>query len=49
MFMKVNDTLTIQTYNSSISMYDLLLNVYTQVATDALLSTIYNNISLKAI
>ena len=49
MFMKVNDKLTLQTYKSSTAMYDLLFNVYTKVATDALLSTIYNNISLKAI
>ena len=49
MFMEVNDKLALQTYNSSTSMYDLLFNVYTKVATDALLSTIYNNKSLKAI
>ena len=31
---KINEKLSIETYNSSISMYDLLFNVYTNVSPD---------------
>ena len=47
-FTKINERLTIENYTASMSSYDLLYNVYTQVATDASLLTISNHVALKA-
>ena len=44
---KLNETLMIVTYNTSIALYAIISEVYTKVATDALLLTINNNIALK--
>ena len=40
--------ITVEAYKSNVYLYALLSNVYTQVATDASLLTINNNIALKA-
>ena len=47
MFDKINGNLPIDNYNASVLSYELISNVYTTIATDALLAITNTNIALK--